>query len=45
MFIVFAWIAKRLIFALPMLMFRRSFVGGLISLFLLRKLSKGAPRR
>jgi hypothetical protein len=45
MFTMFAWIARRLILSLPLLMFRRSFVGGLISLFLLRKLSKGAPRR
>ena len=36
-----AWIVKRLMFMLPMFLFRRSFLGGIISFFLLRKLSRG----
>jgi hypothetical protein len=41
------WIAKRLIFMLPMFVFRRSFLGGIISFLLLRKLGQGRrnPRR
>jgi hypothetical protein len=34
-----AWIAKRLILTLPLILFRRSFVGGILSFLLLRKLS------
>jgi hypothetical protein len=47
------WIAKRLILTLPFFLFRRSFLGGVISFLLLRKLSTrdssrnraAAPRR
>ena len=42
-----AWIAKRLILTLPLFLFRRSFVGGIITVLLLRKLSSrdSAPNR